>query len=222
MQIPVNAASSGPRRARLKVGPPASNQMDIEVCFNPTQYKVGKANTFAEIAVPGLETPPIQYIRGGNETLSVELLVDTTDSGDDVRVRYTDAIRSLLDQDPGLQAPPIVEFHWDRGVFTGVVDKLDLTFELFDPDGVPLRATVALSMKAFDTRPSGGSVLGGQTTISHLVKAGDTISALAGQLLGDVGDWRRLARANGITDPRALSPGRVLQIPEPPGFGGLF
>lgn len=222
MTTPVKAARSGPRRARLKVKPPAARLLDIEVCFNPTAYKVGKTNTFAEIAVPGRPTPAIQYIRGGSETLTVELLADTTDTGDDVRKRYTDPIRALMDQDPALRAPPIVEFHWDRGVFTGVVEKVDLSFDLFDPDGVPLRATIGLSLKEFQS--IGQQLIGAAAGVaaSHLVQSGDTLSALAGRLLGDVTDWRSLARVNGIADPRRLVPGQVLQLPRPRGIGGLF
>jgi len=36
----------------------------IPVMFNPEEYSLDLANTFAEIGIPGLSAPPIQYVRG--------------------------------------------------------------------------------------------------------------------------------------------------------------
>ncbi|MBM2613995.1 LysM peptidoglycan-binding domain-containing protein [Actinoplanes sp. LDG1-06] len=47
----------------------------------------------------------------------------------------------------------------------------------------------------------------------HVTRAGDTLSALAGQYLGDPALWRDIARANGIDDPLNLPPGQALVIP---------
>ena len=33
--------------------------------FNPAKYQVKKTQIFAEIAIPGLSTPPLQWVRGG-------------------------------------------------------------------------------------------------------------------------------------------------------------
>lgn len=214
MNTPVLAARSGPRRARLKVRPPAARQLDIELCFNPTEYQVQKANAFAVIAIPGLEAPPVQFIRGESEKLSVELLADTTDSGEDVRTRYTDPIRALLDLDPILCAPPIVDFHWDQGLFTGVVENVTFAFQLFDPDGVPLRAKISLTLMEY--RPLLQQVVTKAAGIgaSYLVQAGETLSSIAARTIGDATQWRELAKANDIADARTLEPGVVLAIPK--------
>ena len=41
---------------------------------------------------------------------------------------------------PTLHAPPIVRFIWDTQVFIGVVESLSFTYQLFTPEGIPLRA----------------------------------------------------------------------------------
>ena len=46
----------------------------IDFRFDPTEYQLQKSNTFSEIAIPGLESPPIQFVRGDSEKLTVELL----------------------------------------------------------------------------------------------------------------------------------------------------
>ena len=100
---PVSAAAQGVR-AHLEIVRPR-DPTPIPLCFNPTEYQISKANTFAEIPIPGLETPLIQYVRGDSEKLSVEALVDTSDTLEDVRVPYVrETARADVDQPAGARA----------------------------------------------------------------------------------------------------------------------
>ena len=83
----------------------------IAVMFNPAEYTFDVANSFAEISIPGLRTPPVQYVRGNARTLKMELFFDTFESRADVRGR-TQQVTSLLDSEPTTQAPPILLFNW--------------------------------------------------------------------------------------------------------------
>jgi LysM repeat protein len=218
---PVSFASQG-ALARLEILRPViadERRRRIPLRFNPTDYKLSKANTFAEITIPGLETPPIQYVRGGSETLTVQALVDTSDTLDNVRTSYVDAIRDLMRPDSREHAPPIVRFVWDEAVFTGVLEKLDVNYVLFGRDGVPLRAQLDISLKEF--RPAAQQVLDtprSSPTVekSYVVRRGDTLSSIAAAVYRRADAWRELARANDITDPRDLRPGRVLTVPRLP------
>ncbi|RSM64730.1 LysM domain-containing protein [Actinoplanes sp. ATCC 53533] len=212
-------AGPGPARAHLEiVRPRAADGVtnEIPLRFNPTDFKISKANTFAEIGIPGLETPPIQYVRGGSETLTLEALVDTSDSLDDVRVRFVDRLRALMTPDSREHAPPIVRFVWGPTVFRGVLEKLDVTYQLFKPDGVPLRAKLDLGLKEYREvkRQVKDPPLSSPTVEkSYLVRRNDTLSGIAAAVYRDPGAWRVLARANGIEDPRDLRPGRLLTVP---------
>ena len=93
ISTPINAAGREFADAYLQIIEPAGGATRSSRCkFNPTEYKLSKANTFAEIAIPGLDSPPLQWIRGGAETLSMELLVDTSDTLEDVREKYVAAL----------------------------------------------------------------------------------------------------------------------------------
>jgi len=48
---------------------------------------------------------------------------------------------------------------------------------------------------------------------SWTVRRGDTLSSVAGALFQEPANWRDIARANAIDDPRTLEPGRELAIP---------
>ena len=214
---PFDVLKVGLQRAILQViAPPDLPNPIIQLCFNPTEYQRSKANTFAEIGIPGLESPPIQYVRGEAEKLTVELLADTSDTLDDVRQRYTDPIRNLMDINAELHAPPIVQLSWGNESFKGVVESLNLTFVLFTPDGVPLRAKIALTLKEY--RPVNVQVRqtpknSPNVDKSYVVRRGDTLSGIASAFYSDPTQWRAIADANSIVDPRYLRPGTKLTIP---------
>ncbi|NJL51516.1 MAG: hypothetical protein HC930_03610 [Hydrococcus sp. SU_1_0] len=81
----------------------------IPVRFNPGEYSLDVSNSFAEIGIPGLQTPPIQYIRGNNRTLKMELFFDSFEQEVDVRTQ-TQRLTTLLDRDRRTQAPPVLLF----------------------------------------------------------------------------------------------------------------
>jgi len=81
-----------------------STQQQIAVMYNPEQFTLEEGNNFAEVAIPGLPTPPLQYVRGKARVLGMELFFDTYEQAADVR-QYSDQVVRLLDQDPQTLAP---------------------------------------------------------------------------------------------------------------------
>jgi hypothetical protein len=163
-----------------------------------------------------LESPPIQFVRGASEKLSAELLVDTSDTLDDVRVAYVNKLRDLMRLNSELHAPPIVRFTWDRQVFVGVLESLNITYVLFTPEGVPLRAKLSVALKEY--RPAAVQVNENPTSSpdfekTYVVRRGDMLSSIAAAVYQEASFWREIAKANRIQDPRVLQPGRVLTLP---------
>ncbi len=75
---------------------------------------------------------------------SVQLIFDTTETGEDVR-QTTLRIARLV-QEPDQNQVPRVQFQWGTFLFQGTIDSLSETLEYFSEAGVPLRATVTFSM----------------------------------------------------------------------------
>ncbi len=220
--LPALSAGDGFERARLEIVVPEVADPIIPLRFNPTEYQLQKQNNFAEIPIPGLETPPIQYIRGGSEKLSLEVLLDTTDTLENVREKYVDKLTGLLRIRSELHAPPIVQFVWDTQIFRGVLDNLSVTYALFSPLGVPLRAQASLGLTAY--RPVEVQVKESKkgspdTEKSVTLRGGDRLDGIAASVYQDPSRWREIARANDIRDPRRLDPGRQLLIPRIDGRG---
>ena len=210
----------------------------IDVLFNPTEYTLTKGNQFAEIPVPGLGSPLLQFIRGQSETLNLDLFFDSTDAGgtgaDAKAVTLkTDEFYHLVKIESARHVPPIVLFSWggeafpghrtyatlanqSRFGFKGVVDSIKQRYTMFSSLGLPLRAILSLTLREYHTLDELVNEPNKQSpdrTKAHVVQQGETITRIA-EVAGDNGhDWRRIAEWNAIDDPLALEAGRVLEVP---------
>ena len=193
---------------------------EIEVQFNPEEISVDKSVTYAEHDVPGLDSPIQQFVSGDAETLSVELFFDVYEDRpgekyDDVR-ELTDRVVELAMVDGDRHAPPLVKFAWGEISFPSVVESANTTYTMFQRDGTPVRARMDVTFREYtppkkqlDEEPRHSP----DTTTVHRVTEGDTLWALAATEYGKPEAWRAIARANGIVNPRRITPGTELTIP---------
>jgi nucleoid-associated protein YgaU len=203
-------------RATLEIVYPRERRATVPLRFNPAEYQWKKSQTFAEIGIPGLSTPPLQWVRGGAEVLTFDAVVDTSDTLENVDTKYVNNIRGLLTPAPNLHAPPIVDFVWAHTRFRGVLDGLTITYMLFDEAGLPLRAKLAISLKQY--RPVDVTLRQERRSSpdvdkTWVVRDGDTLASIAADVYDDPSRWRDIARANDVGDPRDLRVGRRLKIP---------
>jgi hypothetical protein len=127
--------------------------------------------------------------------------------------------------------PPAVKFSWGSFLFNGTVHTMDETLEHFSEDGKPLRAKMSLTLSKqnldFEFNPAGqggtsrgaaaaaaasggaGSPAAG-TRPMQMARAGDTVQKAASR--AGVSDWKKVALANGIENPRLVPPGRLLDV----------
>jgi nucleoid-associated protein YgaU len=234
------------------------NPEPIELQYNPTELSWDKSAQIAEIAIPGLDAPLQQYVRGHAEKLTFDAFFDTTDQGmgkGAVSVTtLTDRIYQLIKIEPTRHAPPICTFVWNeqfpgsslggnagstagqtngsaaggtsaagagngnqrRNGFQCIVESVKQKFTLFSPEGVPLRATLSLTLREYKTLDDQLAHLNRSSpdrTHSHVIQSGETLSGIAAQFYQRPGDWRVLADENNIEDPRRLTVGALLTIP---------
>ncbi len=201
----------------------------IPVQFNPPEFTFNKGAQLAEIAIPGLDSSIQQFIRGQTEKLTLELFYDTTELGMgelalDVRL-MTNSIYQLVKMQPKTHAPPRIRFIWGLGhSFEAVTESVQQKFTLFNPLGVPLRATLSVVFREYKTLEQMIAELNPQSadhTKRRVVKRGDTLSKIASEEYEDPDQWRRIADANpeAAINPRRLEPGSVLEIPPTDVFG---
>jgi hypothetical protein len=213
----------------------------LPVQFNPKEFTLNKGAQFAEIAIPGLDAPIIQFVRGNTETMSMELFFDTTEQGmaDGALsvTSKTDEFYRLVKIDSTTHAPPLLLFSWGS-VFPGqrpssiapgpsqgnqrrygfkcVVESVQQRYSLFSSQGLPLRAVLTVTLKEYKTLTDQLRELNlqsGDHYKAHVAQHGETLSRISWISYRDPAEWRRIALANDIVDPLALRPGQVLTIP---------
>lgn len=195
----------------------------LPVQFNPTEYTLAKGAQYAEIAVPGLDSPVLQFVAGQNEKLTLDLYFDTTLEGMGEQAHdVTDLTRpfyELVKIQPKTHAPPRIQFRWGRGLsFKAVVESVQQKFTLFSPLGVPLRATLSVSFREYRTLEEQVKELNLQSadhSRRYVVRQGDTLSGIAAREYGDPGRWRVIADRNAdrLASVRRLPAGLVLDLP---------
>ncbi len=206
-----------PSLAKAKILIEATGEQ-FEVMFNPEEYTLNKDNNFAAQNIPGLSGPLLQFVHGNLRTLDMELFFDTFEQHRDVR-EQTKKITGLLDINKDLHAPPIVRVSWASLQFRGVLAKASQKFILFLPDGRPVRARLTCTFNEFLDPTREAKEVDRQTsnfTKVHAVIDGETLSAIAGRFYDDPQQWRPIAIANEITNPRDLATGELLTIPALP------
>ena len=187
----------------------------IPVLFNPPEYSLELSNQFAEVEIPGLGSSLLQFVRGGAPTLTMDLFFDTTSTGTDVRL-HTELIVGLTDLTPQTHAPPRLLFMWGTLAFPCVLERVSQRFVYFSPAGVPLRAELSVTLHGddkLDRLLAGIPLESADRAKTLMVRAGDTLAAMAAREYGDPRQWRPIARASGLDNPLTLSVGQQLSIP---------
>ncbi len=200
----------------------------VECMFNPSTFAFATSNRWESDQVPGKNTPSLRYAGGAGGTFNLSLVFDTTPTGKSV-TDHTNKLLKLMEVDTSLAGydaeknngrPPWVKFHWGTHLhsFKAVITSANVSFTYFSSEGLPLRASVDLSLEQFEPdanwgpqNPTSGTPKPKRT---HQVQVGDTLDRIAARYYGDSTKWRDIAALNGIADPLDLTPGRLISIPE--------
>ncbi len=213
---------------------PAGNDRDVTVQFNPETLKVNYTNQVAEVkGAPDKGDPaPLQFVGAGTTKLTVQLWFDVSGQGDGTDNAVVD-VRELTKRVAYFMTPqertikgkkhllvPAVRFVWGSFTFDGVMDSLDETLEYFSSEGVPLRASMSFGLaqqkiKEFSGR-AGSSALPGLpatpgTQPLTAARSGESVQAVVGRA-GAGADWKAVASANGIENPRFPGAGSLLNL----------
>ncbi len=125
-------------------------QARVTCMFNPTDYTFAKSVDWAESTDRGANVPALEFTGGKPASLTLKLFFDTTDTGEDVRTKYTNALWDLamvnpdsIDSATNKGRPPTCSFEWGTAwSFEAVVTSINTSFTMFKGDGTPVRATV--------------------------------------------------------------------------------
>jgi nucleoid-associated protein YgaU len=189
----------------------------VAVLFNPFEYTIERANTYKASSIPGLSGPLISFVNGEADILTMELFLDDyTDGPPRDTQRRLDQIKSLLEIDGTLHAPPIVRFVWGTLSFKAIIEKLSRKITMFQPDGTPARASLTVTFKEYKTLPelvNEPRLQSSDRTKRRVMVGADSLWALAAREYGDAAQWRHIAFYNDVDDPRDVVAGDWVTVP---------
>ncbi len=201
----------------------------IPCLFNPSEFTINRSVNYAQHKIPGLDRPLLQFINGEAEIMSFSLIFDTFSPGEeamnkfaaastiapdlakaDVR-QFTQPLMTIAQIDESTHAPNLVEFVWGTISFKGYIQSVSQRFTMFNSRGVPVRATVDISL--ISDKKDNNIRNSPDRTKARTISEGDRLYAFAYTEYGDCGEWRRIAEANGIDNPRKPEAGERIVIP---------
>ena len=152
---------------------------------------------------------------GDRMEFAANSLLPTIASIVDVR-DYTKKVTDLMYLDGDKHRPPELKVEWASLQFKGFLAQCNQRFVRFNEQGKPVRAYLNCTFiehrdvnKLFVANPLNSP----DTTKYHTVRQGDSLWSLAEEEYGDAGQWRVIAAANGISNPRRLKSGETLVVP---------
>jgi hypothetical protein len=213
---------------------------EIDVQFNPASLKLDLANQVEGGDSKGRQNR--QYLGKTSTTLTFDLHFDTADQGTtdapvSVRTLTASVERFVLPKGDGntKEKPPKARFHWDELIIDGIIESVSIDFDLFAPNGTPLRAKLGVSIKEQDAKyellqtgpganqpgnatPPGapgtgpGSSGGGPTNSSGIALAGESAAGFAVRMGLDPAAWRGIAGQIGASSSLSLQAGASIDF----------
>ncbi len=216
-------------------------RVSFEVLYNPESYTQQRTTQYAGVESVGGQVISSQFARSGLEILSFRLFFDSLSAGSevggtvmdklkfslnsmlpsigkqiDVR-KYTKQVTDLMLVHEDLHRPPYVNLSWSSLQFCGYLIQCNQNFIKFNERGIPVRAwldCVFLETQSPQALKMGNLVLNSpDTTKFHTVCQGESLWSMSVEAYGQPEEWRLIADANGLSNPRRLRSGERLRMP---------
>ncbi len=212
----------------------------FQVLYNPASYVQSRSVDYDRTDGLSYNSPMAQFVHGGLEVLQFQLFFDSMTAGAEVGgsivdrakftansilpsltkfvdVRdYTSQIYNLMIVDDKTHHPPVVHLAWSSLQFEGYLMSCSQNFIKFSESGTPVRAWVQCAFLE-SVAPLKSNLLNPlnspDTTKFRTVCQGDSLWSMAAKEYGQPEQWRVIASANGLVNPRLLRSGQRLSLP---------
>ena len=182
----------------------------LELPVNPAKVKLTKGIRYAEDKQLGSLNGSNAYVRYRPETLYFECLFDMTNAmeDDDEKQPVHDLVDALEER--------LFKVEYGDITFYGQLKTLETEYTLFDPDGIPLRAELKVTLTGYCSQKEEKSRFSKRSPdVSRLVtlKEGQTLAALCYEIYGDPLLVGQVARFNNLNGYRNIPAGTEILLP---------
>ncbi|MFV0402299.1 MAG: hypothetical protein ACK5LX_17010 [Oscillospiraceae bacterium] len=163
-----------------------------------------------------LKTNKLQALKSMGTT-ALNGVIDTADPDESVNV-VCESFADLIRYNPKVHQPPTLIFIWgDYLEFEGKMASCGVRYTMFSRSGIPVRAKMDIVIKGEDRsklqKNKQKPFESPDRTKERLLSYGDQLWMLAEEEYGDPAQWKVIAQANGILNPRRLHGAIRLKVP---------
>lgn len=194
----------------------------LELPVNPAKVRLTKGIRYAEDQQLGSLNGSNVYVRYRPETLCFECLFDTTNAMEDNDEQQpvhdmVDALEErLYDYNTEGHRPSFVKVEYGDITFFGQLKTLETEYTLFDPDGIPLRAELKVTLTGYCSQKEEKKHFSKHSPdVSRLVtlREGQTLASLCNEIYGDALLVGQVARFNNLSGYRNIPAGTEILMP---------
>ena len=159
-----------------------------------------------EVLLPGKQN---------EQTRELQMAI-TDEDGDGVNPDIEHFKRLALNYEGEIHRPRYLVLTWGKLLFKCQLQHLEIEHKMFNRQGMPLRAVLIATFREFlEEQLRLARENSSSPDLMHVreVKEGDTLPLMTHRIYGDSKYYLEVARVNGLTDFRNLTPGEKLIFP---------
>jgi Contractile injection system tube protein len=191
----------------------------FESYVNPSELTLAYEMEYDSAQGAGTTGSRMEFKKLKPGDLSLSFFLDGTGANGvkiDVQ-QQVERFQTLTGYNGDIHRPNFLKVAWGSlQVKRCVLKSASIAYKLFKPDGTPLRATIAATfVDAVEDQTRVALAQDSSPDLTHLrvLRAGDTLAALCGQIYGDPALYLKVARANKLDAVRHLPPGTRVRFP---------
>jgi len=193
----------------------------INAMFNPETYSRTYNVNYKASTEIGKSGTTMIFSGIGQNDLELKLIVDGTGiipiPGASTVDAYITKFKSIAYSYHGTEhRPNYLKLTWGTLTFTGICESINITYNLFNPDGSAMRATMNVKfVETVDYKTKAKQAQKSSPDLTHVrtVKAGDTLALMSYQIYGDSLYYLQVAKANNLSSVSAIRPGDQIFFP---------
>jgi len=196
----------------------------FECMFNPDSYKTEHIASFCSQQVPG-GSPRLGYSNSSAMKFTLEFVIDGTGVSSDLEIPTFPGfvpVQVLLfntvtiDVQGDTHRPNSLIVQWGTFIRKCVLEKSDITYTLFDSEGIPLRAKITATFiedEGSKLNQIASMFSSPDLTHSRLVQESDILPLMVYKEYDTSDYYLQVARANKLKNFRKLVPGTTIHFP---------
>ena len=191
----------------------------FESYVNPAEIVLSYEHEFDSGQGAGTTGSRMAFKKAKPGDLSLSFFLDGTGANGrpiDVQAKIAE-FQTVTGYNGDIHQPNYLKVVWGTlAVKRCVLKSATITYKMFRPNGVPLRATInAVFTDAVADQQRVALAQDASPDLTHVrtLRAGDSLAALCNEIYGDPHLYLKVARANGLTGVRELKAGTRVRFP---------